>query len=374
MITHTWRIARIRGIELRIDHSWVIIAVLVGWTMFARLYELHPGARYRVLIPLAFLSAALFFGSVLFHEFMHAFLAQAFGIPVKSITLFVFGGATHADVEAKGAGPELIVSAVGPISSLVLGAVFWGIYSIASSFGLSVLASAFGFLGWINIVLAVFNLVPGFPLDGGRVLRAAVWGATDNLDTATKVAARVGETIGYGLIALGAFVLFAGSLISGLWLAAIGWFLSSSARAHDEERQVRKLLKGVRAAEIMEPHPLVIPGHLTVRQAVEGYLAHSTFEVYPVAVDGQLAGYITLDSIRDTPVEFWDRQPLRDIMTPLGEDSVVGVDTSMEEVLRRLELGESSAVLVVDHAGNCVGAVTAQDIGRWLRRRSLLVR
>jgi Zn-dependent protease/CBS domain-containing protein len=374
VITHTWRIARIKGIELRIDHSWVIIAVLISWTMLARLHELHPDERFRVLVPLALASAALFFASVLFHEFTHAFVAQAFGIPVKSITLFVFGGATHADVEARGAGPELIVSALGPISSVVLAAAFWAANNAASALGLSVVATSLGFLGWINLALAIFNLVPGFPLDGGRVLRAAVWGISDSLDTATKVAARVGEAIGYGLIGLGALILFSGSLVSGLWMAAIGWFLSTSARAHDEERQVRKLLQGVTAAEVMEPNPVAIPGNMTVRQAVDTYLAHTTFEVYPILVDGSVAGYITVDTVRETPVEFWDRQPVSDIMTSLDEDAVVSPMTAMQDVLRLLQTGESGVVLVMDENRQVVGAVTAQDIGRWLRRRSLLAR
>ncbi|MER3395524.1 MAG: site-2 protease family protein [Acidimicrobiia bacterium] len=374
MITHTWKIARIRGIELRIDHSWVIIAILVSWTMLARLYVLHPDAKFRLLFPAAVVTAALFFGSVLFHEFTHALAAQAFGIPVKSITLFVFGGATHADVEAKGPGPEMIVSALGPISSIFLSLIFWVAYAVAVVAKASIAASSLGYLAWVNLALAIFNLVPGFPLDGGRVLRAAVWSISGSLDTATKVASRVGETIGYGLIAVGAFSLFGRAIFPGLWMAAIGWFLASSARAHDEERQVRKLLRGVAVEEVMEVSPVTIPGDTTIRQAVDRYLAHTTFDAYPVAVDGKVAGYISLEAIRDIPPEFWERQPVVEIMTPLDENSAVPPHAPMEVVLHRLELGDSGVVVVLDEQGNAVGVVTAQDIGKWIRRRSLLVR
>ncbi len=371
---HTWRLGRIWGIELRIDHSWVIIAVLVGWSMLLRLRAVHPQSLFRYLVPTAVLCTVLFFGSVLFHEFTHALAAKAFGIPVKSITLFVFGGATHADVEARGAGPELVVSVLGPISSMALAVGFWLAFGVAGMLDLELLQTGFGFLAWINLVLAVFNLVPGFPLDGGRVLRATVWAVSGNLDMATRVAARVGEGIGYGLVALGAFVLFSGSLISGLWLAAIGWFLSSSARASDEERQVRKLLQGVTVDEVMERQVPVIPGEITIRQAVDTYLAHTSFEVYPVSVGGKLSGYLPLEAVRDTPVQFWDLQPVSEIMKPLDEQSIVPTYTSTQEVLKRIQLGDTGVVVVLDAAGNPAGVVTGQDIAKWIRRRSLLVR
>jgi Zn-dependent protease len=374
--SHAWRIGKVLGIDLRIDHSWVIIAVLVAWSMFARLREALPAAAPSVLFPAAVLGALLLFGSVLVHEYSHALAAKFLGIPVKSITLFIFGGATHADVEAKGAGPELIVSLLGPVSSIILGIGFWISAVLASVAGFPIAGATLGYLGWINLVLAAFNLLPGFPLDGGRVLRSLVWAATRSLDKATRVAAVVGEAMGYGLLALGAFAFFGGNFLGGLWLAFIGWFLSSSARAYDEERQLRRLMKGVTAAEVMEPVQHVLTANMPLRLAVESYLAHSTQEIYPVLApqDSAVLGIVTLDEVRETPREFWDEQTVGEIMIPLDNAVRADPETDMASLLKALEMSESGIALVFDPNGVPLGTVTAQDIAKWVRRRSLLVR
>jgi len=222
MFGHAWRVGRIGGIEIRIDPSWSVIALLVAYSLFLQFTLTYRDLSDSAGIALAVGATLLFFGSVLAHEMTHAMLARRAGIPVRDITLFIFGGATHANVESHGPGDEFVVSVVGPISSMALAGLFW----TASILGHGVLShpveGALGYLAWVNLLLAGFNLLPGFPLDGGRVLRSAVWGLTHDLGKATRVATRAGETIGYLLLVGGVLLVFGGELISGIWFAAIG--------------------------------------------------------------------------------------------------------------------------------------------------------
>lgn len=367
-----WRLGRPFGVELRVDHSWVIVAVLVAWSMFFRLAQLRPGIRYSVLVIYAVASSVLLFASILVHEFTHALSAKGFGITVRSITLFIFGGATHADVEAKGPRAELVVSMLGPVSSLILAVVFWTGGGLARFAGLELAGISLAYLGWVNLMLGAFNLLPGFPLDGGRVLRAIVWSVSGDLDRATKVAAVSGEIVGYVLVGAGALTAFGTNVIGGLWIALIGWFLASSARAYDEERRLRSMLRGVRVDEVMEPAIHTLSASSTIRDAVESVIAHTSQEVYPVMADAKLSGFLTLEALRESPREFWTDQRVGDISESLERAVVVTPDADMASVLRQLELTDSGVALVVDGDGRPMGTLTSQNVSRWAKRRSLL--
>ncbi len=235
MFGTSWRVGRIAGIEVRVDSSWVVVALLITYSMYLRASTLYPELSGGGAVVLGIGATVLFFGSVLVHELAHALVSQARGIRVQDITLFLFGGATRAKVESRGPGDEFLIALVGPLTSGLLAALF----GIVAGFGSDVLsrplAGTFGYLAWTNLLLAAFNLVPGFPLDGGRLLRSAIWKATGSLARATRVASVAGQGVGWLLVAAGVAWLLAGDLAGGIWFAFIGWFLVQAARFSERE-------------------------------------------------------------------------------------------------------------------------------------------
>src|ERR687892_719979 len=340
MIGNSWRLGRIAGIEIRVDTSWVVIALLVTYSLYLRLTESFEGLQTGVAVLLAGLFALLFFGSVLTHELAHAVTALRRGIPVRGITLFLFGGATHAKVESKGPGEEFVIGGVG-------------------------------YLGVVNLMLAVFNMLPGFPLDGGRVLRAIVWRATGSLSRATRVASIAGQVVGYLIIGVGVLFLTQGVLVSAIWLASIGWFLSQAARSSYEELQIRRMLESVEAEDLMSPELVSIPADLPLRTAVDDYFMRYDHGAFPVHDDGRTAGLLTLRGVKRLPQAEWTGRTAADTMEPIGEQCSVDASARMDTVLSKIQDGGSGRCLVL-RDGLVVGIITPSDIARWLERRRAL--
>jgi Zn-dependent protease len=334
MFGNSWRLGRIAGIEIRVDTSWVVIALLVTYSLYLQLTESFEGLQTGVAVLLAGLFALLFFGSVLTHELAHAVTALRRGIPVRGITLFLFGGATHAKVESKGPGEEFVIAGVGPLTSLVLGGVFLLLGYVGRTFLGLPLAGGFRYLGVVNLMLAVFNMLPGFPLDGGRVLRAIVWRATGSLSRATRVASIAGQVVGYLIIGVGVLFLTQGVLVSAIWLASIGWFLSQAARSSYEELQIRRMLESVEAEDLMSPELVSIPADLPLQAE-------------------------------------WTGRTAADTMEPIGEQCSVDASARMDTVLSKIQDGGSGRCLVL-RDGRVVGIITPSDIARWLERRRAL--
>jgi Zn-dependent protease/CBS domain-containing protein len=360
-----WRLGRVAGIEIRIDPSWTFIALLIGYTFYlivaSRFTELATGSAVLIAIGMAM----LFFASVLLHELAHSVVARGRGVEVKGITLFLFGGATHADLETKDPTDELIISVVGPLTSLAVGAVFWG-FSVLS--GETSIGYAFGYLGWVNGALAVFNLLPGFPLDGGRILRSLVWRSTNDLLRATRIAARAGRVVGFLLIGLGLFeIFFFGALIGGLWLVAIGWFLGQAALASFTHLQMRMLLEDVPASRLMTRDPDTIPGETRIDVAVNDYFMRHSYNAFPVTDNGQVAGVLTMNKVRDVPADQRAVTTAREVMEPLSEMCVVGSSDPVGDVVNKLMQGDVGRVIVKDD-GDVVGLITPRDLVRWLER------
>jgi Zn-dependent protease/CBS domain-containing protein len=363
----SWRVARIAGIEVRIDSSWAVIALLITYSMYLRLSVLYPELSGGGAVALAILSAVLFFGSVLVHELAHALVAQARGIRVQDITLFLFGGATRARVESRGPGDEFLIALVGPLTSGLLA----GLFGIVASLGRDVLsrplAGTFGYLAWTNLLLAGFNLVPGFPLDGGRLLRSAIWKTTGSLARATRTASLSGQGVGWLLVAAGVAWLLAGDLAGGIWFAFIGWFLVQAARSSYQELQLQQLLRGVEAEDVMAADLRRIPPDLSLQDAVDDYFMRYDHSAFPVEEHGRTIGLLTLRGVRRVPREQWPTRRVREAMVPLGDQVVVAPDARMDGVLGKLQDGEAGRVLVVQD-GEVVGIITPSDLTRWLRR------
>jgi Zn-dependent protease/CBS domain-containing protein len=367
MFGTSWRVARIAGIEVRIDSSWAVIALLITYSMYLRLSVLYPELEGGGAVGLAILSAVLFFGSVLVHELAHALVAQARGIRVQDITLFLFGGATRAKVDSRGPGDEFLIAVVGPLTSGLLA----GLFAIVAGLGREVLtrplAGTLGYLAWTNLLLAAFNLVPGFPLDGGRLLRSAIWKATGSLARATRVASVAGQGVGWLLVAAGVAWLLAGDLAGGIWFAFIGWFLVQAARSSYQELQLQQLLRGVEAEEVMAADLVRIPPELSLQDAVDDYFMRYDHGAFPVDEQGRTIGLLTLRGVRRVPREQWPTRRVREAMVPLGDQVVVAPDARMDGVVDKLQDGEAGRVLVVQE-GEVVGIITPSDLTRWLRR------
>jgi Zn-dependent protease/predicted transcriptional regulator len=367
MFGTAWRVGRIAGIEVRVDSSWAVIALLVTYSMYLRVSTLYESLSTVGAVGIAILAAVLFFGSVLVHELAHALVSQARGIRVQDITLFLFGGATRARVESRGPGDEFLIAVVGPLTSGLLA----GLFGVVSGLGRDVLprplVGTLGYLAWVNLVLAGFNLVPGFPLDGGRVLRSAIWKATGSLRRATRVASVAGQAVGWLLVAVGVASLLAGNLAGGIWFAFIGWFLVQAARSSYQELQLRDMLRGVEAEDVMAGDLVRIPPELSLQDAVDDYFMRYDHGAFPVDEQGRTIGLLTLRGVRRVPREQWSTRRVREHMVPLGDQVVVAPDARMDAVMGKLEDGEAGRVLVVQD-GEVVGIITPSDLTRWLRR------
>jgi Zn-dependent protease/predicted transcriptional regulator len=371
MFGTSWRVGRIAGIEVRIDSSWAVIALLITYSMYLRASILYPELSGGGAAALGLVATVLFFGSVLVHELAHALVSQARGIRVQDITLFLFGGATRARVESRGPGDEFLIALVGPLTSGLLA----GLFGILAGLGREVLsrplAGTFGYLAWTNLLLAAFNLVPGFPLDGGRLLRAAIWKATGSLGRATRIASVAGQGVGWLLVAAGVAWLLAGDLAGGIWFAFIGWFLVQAARASYQELQLQQLLRGVEAEDVMAGDLVRIPPELSLQDAVDDYFMRYDHSGFPVEEQGRTIGLLTLRGVRRVPRDQWPTHRVREHMVPLNEQVVVAPDARMDGVVGKLQDGEAGRVLVVQD-GEVVGIITPSDLTRWLRRWRIL--
>ena len=363
---NAWAIGRIGGIDVRIDPSWSFIALLVAYSLFVTIDLRFGDVGTATVIALAAGMAMMFFASVLLHELAHSWVAVSRGVEVESITLFLFGGVTKADLETKNPADELVIAVVGPLSSIALAGVFW---AIAAVFGQGTIGGfVAGYLGWINLALGAFNLAPGFPLDGGRVLRSLVWWRSGDLVRATRIAARGGQLVGYGLIGIGIFeVVFLGDLVGGLWMVAIGWFLAQAAQGSFLQLQMRRVLAEIPASRIVSNGIIEIPGDISIQEAVDEYFLKHDFNAFPVRDGAETVGLLTLNSVRALPRDEWSSRTARNEAEPLAESCTVSPADPLDEVVEKLMSGDLRRLVVVDE-GHVTGIITPRDLSRWLQR------
>lgn len=368
-----FRLGSILGFEIRIDYSWFLIFFLILWTLTVGVFpSSYPGLDGAVYLGMGLAGTLLFFASLLAHELSHSVVARRKGIPVEGITLFIFGGMAHTRMEFEEPGDEFQIAGVGPLSSLVIAGLFYLIGWLGAQLGWSVAVTGVAaYLALINVALAVFNLLPGFPLDGGRLFRAAVWRVTGDLRKATRWASAGGKVLGYLLMLLGLLQLFAGAFVGGLWMILIGWFVRIAAEASLVQFLLRRSLEGVRAGDAMTPDPATVPPHVTLQEFLEDYVFQGRHQSYPVVEDGAPLGIITLERVKQVPREEWPRRTVAEAMVPAENGVVVQPEESMASVLDKL--GESRARRVlVTRGGRLVGIITQSDITRWLERMRLL--
>jgi Zn-dependent protease/predicted transcriptional regulator len=366
------RIGRVFGIPIVVDTSWLVIFFLIVFFFYGDLTEAQ---RWGLVAPVstpavwgvALVGAVLFFGSVLVHELSHSVVAMRRGSTVTRIRLFIFGGVSEIETEVTSPQDEFVITVAGPLSSFVLGGVFLGIAGLILDG--TVVDQVIIRLGWVNLILGAFNLLPGFPLDGGRILRSMVWRATGDYRRATRVAANGGRVIAGLMIAIGVVSVFLQGEFGGLWWIVLGWFLYQAAGAALGSVAIEVGLKGVTAAQVMTRAPVAVDGDLTLQEVFDEHFMAQNVPSYPVVIAGRVRGLITLKQMGEIPRSRWTGVKVSDIMHVLRPEDAVSTDAPAEELLGRFQAGGQRVVVVEE--GKLVGIVSAGDITRWLQRQSL---
>lgn len=361
------RLGRWLGVEVTIDPSWFIIALLIAWSFYFLYDSTFPNMPAAAALALGGVTAVLFFASVLLHELSHSVMARRVGVPVEGITLFIFGGVTQTSGEATTAEDEFAIAVVGPLTSIAIAGVCWLVVNGTGNLLPEEILFAVGHLGWLNFGLGAFNLVPGFPLDGGRVLRSIVWRVTGSHEKGSRIATALGRGVASLLIAGGILIVFGGNL-GGLWYAAIGWFLYQAATASGQHAVVKRMFEGLEAAEVMSPRLVTLSDDTSLAEAVDDYFLRYDHTAFPVNdSDGQTMGILTLRGVRQIERDQWPVRQVWSAMTRLEDACTVDASTPMNDVLQRLTETEDQRVLVVDD-GRVVGIITPRDIARWVQR------
>ncbi|MBZ5531643.1 MAG: site-2 protease family protein [Acidobacteriia bacterium] len=366
------KLGRIFGIEIGIHYSWFIIALLITLSLAAQFRAMNKQWSEQTVWAAAALTALLFFLCLLAHELSHSLVARAHKLPVSRITLFALGGVSVIEKEAQDAWTEFLVAIVGPITSVVIGTALilasGGFQGGMAAVRPTPVQATMHWLGYINLGLGVFNMLPGFPLDGGRVLRSVIWGATHSMERATRMASRVGQAVAVIFILIGIYEFFHGAGISGLWIAFIGWFLMQAASANYMEVQIKHAMEGLRAGDLMSRDCAHVPGQISVQEFVDEFLLRTGRRCFLVMVQDRLAGLITTHEVRALERASWPMTPVQQIMKPLDQVRVVAPETPVNDVLELMAKEDFNQVPVLAN-GELVGMLARADILQALRSR-----
>jgi Zn-dependent protease/predicted transcriptional regulator len=378
----SFKIGRFFGIDIEVHASWIVIFLIVftNFLFGGGLSPVNPMASpttvlgWLALTVVALLTTFLFFASVLLHELSHSLVGRRYGVEIKRITLFLFGGLAQMTGEARDAKAEFLMAAAGPASSFVL-AVLFGLVGVALSLlrAPALLAEPPLTLAFINALLGIFNLVPGFPLDGGRVFRSIVWGLTDNMETATRIATRVGQVFAVLMISGGAAeaLLDPRHAFNGFWLILIGLFLWNAAGSSYQQMEITHALAGVKVGEIMTHGVITAPAGVSLLELVNEYFLTHRFARFPLVEDGKLAGTVTLQDVRQVPQEAWAATPARQVARPVDEGDFVTEATPAIDALMKMAAGNRGQLLVKED-GQVTGIVTRSDVMKAIQLRDAL--
>lgn len=358
------------GFKIRIDLSWFVIAVLVTWSLAAQPYgwfpTQHPELSTAVYWTMGVAGALGLFASIVVHELAHALMARRFDLPMRGITLFIFGGVAEMTDEPPSPTAEFMVAVAGPIASVAIAGVAFGgrLLGAALDWSLSVVA-VLGYLALINIVLVVFNAIPAFPLDGGRVLRSILWQWKGSLRWASRISSRIGSGFGIALIAFGIFFFIRGDFIGGIWWCLIGLFVRNAARMSYQQVLVRQTLEGEPVSRFMKSDPVTVPRSISVQKLVDDYVYRYHYKMFPVTEDGRLLGCVTTQHIKELPREEWERQSVSAIMEPCSSENTVAPDSDAMEALSLMSRTKSSRLLVAE-GEQVEGIITLKDMLEFL--------
>ncbi len=363
------RLGSLLGFEIRLDYSWFLVFFLMAFSLsqglFPGEYQFGPALSWTLGIS----AALLLFASVLVHEIAHALVARHYGIEVQGITLFLFGGVAQIRGEPETPRQELMIAGAGPLISVALGiACLLGSWAAALLRPLFPVAALLNYLGWINLFLAAFNMIPGFPMDGGRILRSAIWHVTGDLDRATRWASLAGSGFAWLLIGFGILSYFTGSGFGALWLVFIGWFLYNAARTAYQQLRVRTALSAVPVTDAMLADLPAVDADMRVREFVDQYLLRRQSRVFPVVRGEELVGLITLEQVRRLDREYWGVTAVGAIARSPEEEQAMDAGRSAWEALGEMAESETGRLLVFGE-GRLRGIVTQDSIMQLLQRR-----
>lgn len=354
---------KLLGFKVQADASWLFLALLVTWSL-ARGYfpSYYEGLSLNTYWWMGIAGMIGLFLCLILHELSHSLVARQFGLPIKGITLFIFGGVAEMEEEPPSAKVEFLVAIAGPIASFALAALFHILASFAERKGFpAAVWGVAGYLALINVVLAVFNLVPAFPLDGGRVFRAVLWRWKGDLRWATRWASRSGQVFGYTLIFLGVLNVLNANFIAGMWWFLIGMFLNVAARSAYVQLLTRRAFEGEPIARFMTPDPVTVSPAYSVRTLVEDYIYRHHFDLFPVVDEGRVIGLVGARHVKSVPLADWERARVADILEPYSMENTVDPRTDSVKALSTMRQTGQSRLMVVDD-GRLVGVVALKDM------------
>jgi Zn-dependent protease len=357
------RLFSLFGFDINVDASWLFLALLIAWTLAGAVFPaLVPGLTPVAYWTMGIVAALGLAASIVIHETAHCLVARHYGMPIRGITLFIFGGVAEMTVEPNRPRDELLMAAAGPAASLALSVSLFVLSGAATALSLPVwLTAELAYLGTINGVLAIFNLVPAFPLDGGRMLRAAIWSWSGNFDKASRIAVISGDVFGIFLIVLGVIDVLQGNIVGGIWRFLIGLFLRDAAATTESETFARRLLGGMPVARVMNPRPIAVEAAIPIDRLIEDYVYHYHHRWFPVVRDGVVVGTVSTQEAARVPRPSWQTTSVHSIMLPLSADTVVTPETSALTALTQMRRTGQSR-LVVARDGDLAGILSSRDL------------
>lgn len=355
------------GFEVKIDISWLVIALLITWTLakgsFPHYYQGFQNSTYWVM---GILGALGLFIAIIFHELSHSLVARKFGLQMKGITLFIFGGVAEMTEEPPSPKAEFFMAIAGPISSIILGLGLFGIRFLGEGMGWpKPVLGVISYLALINIILAGFNLLPAFPLDGGRMLRSVLWGMKDNIRWATRISSSIGSAFGIALILFGALSVFMGNLIGGVWWVLIGMFMRGASQMSYQQLIVRRSLEGEKVRRFMVSDPVTVSPSISIEDLVEDYVYKYHFKMFPVVDDGKLLGCVTLSQVKEIPREERHKHTIRGLAKSCTKENTVGPDEDAMKALALMNRTKSSRLMVVE-GDRLLGVIALKDMLEFL--------
>jgi Zn-dependent protease len=365
------KLFKVLGFEVRVDASWLLLAVLIILSLTSGYFPFHyKDLSTTSYVVMGIIGAIGLFASIIIHELCHSLVARRLGIPMKGITLFMFGGVAQMSDESRTPKAEFSMAIAGPIASIVLAGVFFAMHAAARAAGAAVTVTAvLGYLALINLILAFFNLLPAFPLDGGRVLRAALWRWKGNLRWATSITSQIGAGFGLVLMVLAGWQLLVGHIVQAVWWFLIGMFVRSAALGSYRQTLIRESLKGQTVRRYMTADPVSVPSDVTVEGLVEDYIYKHHHKLYPVTREGRVVGCVGIDKARETPREEWDERRVGDLADMCTIANTIGPDEEAAEALARMRRNDTGRLLVVDESGDLLGVVTLRDMLEYVSLR-----
>jgi Zn-dependent protease/predicted transcriptional regulator len=361
-----FKLFKLLGLEVSVDASWIIIAILIAWSLSTGFFPFqYKNLSTQIYWLMGAIGAVGLFLSIIAHEFTHSLVARRYGMPMKGITLFIFGGVAEMQDEPPSAKAEFWIAVVGPLSSIAIALIFYVIYRLGvQGQWHQPVNGIIGYLALINGLLAAFNLVPAFPLDGGRILRSALWGWNKNLRRATRISATIGGGFGIFFIILGVIRVLVGNFIGGMWFFLIGMFIKSAAKMSYRQLVTRKALEGEPLKRFMNSQPVTVPASATVDQVVEDFVYRYHFKMFPV-VNQKLLGCVTTKQIKDLPRKAWAQTTAGELAQNCSSENTIEPQSDAVEALSKMRRNKASRLMVVEN-DKLVGIIALKDMLEFL--------